>query len=171
MQLRLNILAQFGKVSILDIDYHHGNGSQNIFYSRADVQTVSIHGHPKFAYPYFTGFEDEKGKGVGEGYNINYPLKENIDGAEYRSFLKKAISKIQEFDPRFLIIALGLDPAKGDPTGTWSLSANDFEENGMMLGKLKIPTVVVQEGGYRVRSLGINARRFFEGIWKGFYGK
>jgi acetoin utilization deacetylase AcuC-like enzyme/GNAT superfamily N-acetyltransferase len=164
-------LSQFGKVSILDIDYHHGNGSQNIFYSRADVQTISIHGHPKFAYPYFTGFDDEKGKGVGEGYNINYPLKENIDGAEYRSFLKKAIKNIQEYDPRFLIIALGLDPAKGDPTGTWSLTASDFEENGLLLGKLKIPTVVVQEGGYRVRSLGTNARRFFEGIWKGFYGK
>ncbi len=164
-------LASHGKVSILDIDYHHGNGSQNIFYDRSDVQTISIHGHPKFAYPYFTGFEDEKGKGKGEGFNINYALKENIDGAEYRTFLKKAIKNIEEFDPRFLIIALGLDPAKGDPTGTWSLSANDFEENGIMLGKMKIPVVVVQEGGYKVRSVGVNARRFFEGLWKGFHEK
>ena len=164
-------LASHGKVSILDIDYHHGNGSQNIFYGRSDVQTISIHGHPKFAYPYFTGFEDEKGKGEGEGFNINYALKESIDGAEYRIFLKKAIKNIEDFDPRFLVIALGLDPAKGDPTGTWSLTANDFEANGIMLGKLKIPIVVVQEGGYKVRSVGVNARRFFEGLWKGFYEK
>ena len=164
-------LTQYGKVSILDIDYHHGNGSQNIFYDRSDVQTISIHGHPKFAYPYFTGFDDEKGKGEGEGYNINFALKENINGVEYRAILNKAIEKIKEFNPRFLIIALGLDPAKGDPTGTWSLSPNDFEENGLLLGKLKIPIVVVQEGGYKVRSLGVNARKFFEGLWKGFYGK
>lgn len=164
-------LTKLGKVSILDIDYHHGNGSQNIFYDRSDVQTISIHGHPKFAYPYFTGFDDEKGKGEGEGYNINFALKESINGVEYRIYLNKAIEKIKEFDPRFLVIALGLDPAKGDPTGTWSLSSNDFEENGILLGKLKIPIIVVQEGGYKVRSLGVNARKFFEGLWKGFYGK
>lgn len=164
-------LTKHGKVSILDIDYHHGNGSQNIFYDRSDVQTISIHGNPKFAYPYFTGFDDEKGEGEGEGYNINFALKENINGVEYRSCLKKAIEKLKEFDPRFLIVALGLDPAKGDPTGTWSLSSNDFEENGILIGKLKIPIIVVQEGGYKVRSLGVNARKFFEGLWKGFYGK
>ncbi len=166
-----NFLSQYGKVSILDIDYHHGNGSQNIFYDREDVQTISIHGHPRFAYPYFTGFEDETGKGKGIGFNINYPLKEQMDGEGYRSYLKKAIKNIKEYNPRFLVLALGLDPAKGDPTGTWSLSAKDFEENGMMLGKLQIPTIVVQEGGYKVRSLGTNARRFFEGLWKGFNEK
>ncbi|MCB9207295.1 MAG: histone deacetylase family protein [Ignavibacteriales bacterium] len=160
-----------GKVSILDIDYHHGNGSQNIFYERSDVQTISIHGHPKFAYPYFTGFDYENGKNGGEGFNINFALKEKLDGEEYRSYLKKALNKIVEFNPQFLVLALGLDPAKGDPTGTWSLSASDFEENGKMIGKLKIPTLVVQEGGYKVRSLGINARRFFEGLWKGFHDK
>lgn len=70
-----------------------------------------------------------------------------------------------------MVIALGLDPAKGDPTGTWSLNANDFFENGKIIGNLKIPTLIVQEGGYKVRSLGINARKFFEGLWKGFYDK
>ena len=94
-----------------------------------------------------------------------------MDGEGYRSYLKKAIKNIQQYNPRFLVIALGLDPAKGDPTGTWSLSAKDFEENGFMLGQLKIPTIVVQEGGYKVRSLGINARRFFEGLWNGFNEK
>lgn len=164
-------LADFGKVSILDIDYHHGNGSQNIFYERSDIQTISIHGHPKFAYPYFTGFEEEKGKNEGLGYNINFALKEKLNGEEYRSFLKKALQKIKDFNPQFLVLALGLDPAKGDPTGTWSLSANDFEENGKLIGEMKIPTLVVQEGGYKVRSLGVNARRFFEGLWKGFHNK
>lgn len=164
-------LVKYGKVSILDIDYHHGNGSQNIFYERSDIQTISIHGHPKFAYPYFTGFDYEKGKNEGAGYNINYALKEKIDGQEYKPYLKKAIKKIEEFKPQFLVIALGLDPAKGDPTGTWSLNANDFFENGKIIGNLKIPTLIVQEGGYKVRSLGINARKFFEGLWKGFYDK
>lgn len=162
-------LSSHGKVSILDIDYHHGNGSQNIFYERSDVQTISIHGHPKFTYPYFTGFDYETGKNGGEGFNINFALKEKLDGEEYRSFLKKALNKVKEFNSQFLVLALGFDPAKGDPTGTWSLSASDFEENGKMIGKLKIPTLVVQEGGYRVRSLGINARRFFEGLWKGYH--
>ncbi len=166
-----NYLVNHGKVSILDIDYHHGNGSQNIFYERSDIQTISIHGHPKFAYPYFTGFEEELGKNGGLGFNSNFALKEKINGEEYRTFLKKALSKIVEFNPQFLIIAFGLDPAKGDPTGTWSLTSNDFEENGKMIGKLKIPTLVVQEGGYRVRSLRVNARRFFEGLWKGFHEK
>lgn len=164
-------LVSHGKVSILDIDYHHGNGSQNIFYERSDVQTISIHGHPKFAYPYFTGFEYETGKNSGVGYNINFALKEKLNGEEYRTYLKKALNKIKEFEPQFLVLALGLDPAKGDPTGTWSLTSNDFEENGKMIGKMKIPTLVVQEGGYRVRSLGVNARRFFEGLWKGFHKK
>ncbi|MCB0731961.1 MAG: acetylpolyamine amidohydrolase, partial [Ignavibacteriae bacterium] len=136
-----------------------------------DVQTISIHGHPKFAYPYFTGFDYENGKNGGEGFNINFALKVKLDGEEYTSYLKKALNKIVEFNPQFLVLALGLDPAKGDPTGTWSLSASDFEENGKMIGKLKIPTLVVQEGGYKVRSLGINARRFFEGLWKGFHDK
>lgn len=162
-------LADHGKVSILDIDYHHGNGSQNIFYERSDIQTISIHGHPKFAYPYFTGFEEEKGKNDGMGFNVNFALKEKINGEEYRGYLKKALKKIVEFNPQFLIVALGLDPAKGDPTGTWSLTAGDFEENGKLIGKMKIPTLVIQEGGYRVQSLGVNARRFFEGLWQGYH--
>jgi len=162
-------LSKFGKVCILDIDYHHGNGSQNIFYKRADVLTISIHGNPKFAYPYFSGFEDEIGANGGENFNVNMPLKENIDGKEYLHYLKKATKFIEAFDPKFLIIALGLDPAKDDPTGTWQLLPKDFEENGKVIGKLKIPTLVVQEGGYKIRSLGNNAKHFFTGLWNGFH--
>ncbi|MFH1993039.1 MAG: histone deacetylase family protein [Pseudomonadota bacterium] len=164
-------LSSYGKVAILDLDYHHGNGTQNIFYDRADVLTISIHGHPSIAYPFFSGFEDEKGEGAGHGYNINVPLPEHLDGETYRESLKKVLRRIAAFQPQFLIVALGFDPAKDDPTGSWSLRAKDFRINGKMVGSLRFPTLVVQEGGYRVRSLGLNARNFFLGLWSGFHSR
>ena len=157
-------LSAHGRVAILDIDYHHGNGQQDIFYRRSDVLTVSLHGHPTFAYPYFTGFEDERGEGEGEGFNLNLPLPEKLDGAEYQKALNKALRRIKQFNPQFLVLALGLDTAKGDPTGTWQLRARDFEANGRLIGELSLPTLVVQEGGYRVRTLGTNAQHFFKGL-------
>jgi acetoin utilization deacetylase AcuC-like enzyme/GNAT superfamily N-acetyltransferase len=159
-------LSGYGKVAILDIDYHHGNGQQDIFYRRSDVLTVSIHGHPRFAYPYFSGFDDEKGGGAGEGFNLNIPLREDLEGEEYRKALKRAITRIEQFNPTFLVVALGLDPAKDDPTGTWSLRARDFEANGKLIGALGLPTVVIQEGGYRTRTLGLNVMNFFNGLAK-----
>ncbi len=164
------LLAEHGTVAILDVDYHHGNGQQDIFWRRADVLTVSIHGHPRFAYPYFSGFEEEVGEGEGEGMNVNLALPERVDGARYRKALGKALARVQEFDPRFLVVALGLDPAKNDPTGTWSLAAEDFEKNGERIGALGLPTLVVQEGGYRTRTLGVNARRFFMGLRRAAVG-
>ncbi len=164
-----NYLSVHGKVAVLDVDYHHGNGQQNIFYKRNDVLTVSIHGHPRIAYPYFTGFSDETGIGPGEGFNVNYPLQEQVDGNLYREVLEKALKRIEKFSPRFLVVALGLDTAKGDPTGTWSLSAKNFEQNGALIGSLRRPTLVVQEGGYKARSLGVNARNFFKGMWAKYH--
>lgn len=161
-----NYLSRFGKVAVLDVDYHHGNGQQQIFYDRSDVLTISIHGHPSFAYPYFSGFREEKGEGKGTGYNINYPLQEIIDGYVYRLTLNKALKEITNFKPDYLVIALGLDPAKGDPTGTWNLNSKDFEENGKLIASLHLPTLIVQEGGYRNKVLGINARAFFRGLYK-----
>ncbi len=160
-------LSRFGRVAVLDIDYHHGNGTQDIFYQRSDVLTVSIHGHPNFAYPYFSGFRDESGHGRGAGYNLNIPLPETITSADYREALKKALRRIHRFAPAYLVLALGLDTAKGDPTGTWSNGADDFEAIGYMIGAEGYPTAVVQEGGYRVRTLGRNARRFFMGLAAG----
>jgi acetoin utilization deacetylase AcuC-like enzyme/GNAT superfamily N-acetyltransferase len=157
-------LRQHGRVAILDIDYHHGNGQQDIFYDRQDILTISIHGHPSFAYPYFSGFREEIGAGDGAGFNLNLPLPENIDGEKYRKTLASALRRITDFRPHFLVLALGLDTARGDPTGTWALTAKDFEANGRMLGELGLPTLVVQEGGYRTRTLGVNARHFFEGL-------
>lgn len=157
-------MSQFGKVAILDIDYHHGNGQQEIFYKRSDVLTISVHGHPSFAYPYFTGFEWETGSGAGAGYNRNYPLPESITADQYFATLDKAFKQIKKFAPEYLIIALGLDTAKADPTGTWPLHAKDFHTLGKIVCKADLPTLVVQEGGYRTRTLGTNARHFFTGL-------
>jgi acetoin utilization deacetylase AcuC-like enzyme len=162
-----NYLSAHGKVAMLDIDYHHGNGQQDIFYRRSDVLTISIHGDPDFAYPYFTGFSDEVGEEEGEGFNLNLPLAERITTAQYARTLAYAINRIRQFSPAFLVVCLGLDTAKSDPTGTWSLAAADFEENGLRIGALGLPTLVVQEGGYNTRTLGVNVRHFFRGLWKG----
>ncbi len=160
-------LSRFGKVAVLDIDFHHGNGTQDIFYRRADVLALSIHGHPRDAYPYFNGFEDEHGEGEGVGYNINYPLPERITVERYHKTLATALKRIRRYAPKFLLVSLGLDTAKGDPTGTWELKSGDFYRNGAMIAALGLPTLVVQEGGYLTRTLGVNARHFFAGLWEG----
>jgi acetoin utilization deacetylase AcuC-like enzyme len=160
-------LSQFGKVAIVDIDYHHGNGQQDIFYRRCDVLTISLHGHPRFAYPYFTGFADERGDGEGVGYNVNYPLAETIETAEYLHALRIALSRIRDFGPTYLVVCLGLDTAKGDPTGTWNLMARDFTAIGLEIGGLRKPTLVMQEGGYNNRSIGTNVKSFLIGVLSG----
>ncbi|MGW8272920.1 MAG: histone deacetylase family protein, partial [Thermodesulfovibrionales bacterium] len=163
-------LSRFRRVAVLDVDYHHGNGTQQIFYHRQDVLTVSIHGHPNFAFPYFSGFEDERGTGDGEGFNVNCPLPEHVEGEQYRDILRKALRRITRHRPHFLVISLGLDTARGDPTGTWVLKARDFQMNGRMIGALRLPVLVVQEGGYDSRVLGTNARNFLVGLREGILG-
>lgn len=160
-------LSALGTVAVLDVDYHHGNGTQSIFYERDDVLTVSIHGHPRFAYPYFSGFSEETGEGKGAGFNRNFPLLERVDGEKYANTLRRALALIRDFGPTFLVVSLGLDPAKGDPTGTWDLRARDFAANGLLIGESGLRTLVVQEGGYLIRSLGVNARNFFLGLHEG----
>ncbi|MBN2440082.1 MAG: histone deacetylase family protein [Spirochaetales bacterium] len=162
-------LSKFGKVAMLDIDYHHGNGQQDIFYDRDDVLTISIHGHPQFAYPFFSGFKNEKGTGKGTGFNLNIPLAETIPVTEYKEAIERALKRIRKFSPDFLIILLGLDTARGDPTGTWDLNKKDFNEIGLTIGLLKIPVLVVQEGGYNTKNIGNNALHFFTGLWDGIY--
>jgi len=164
-----HFLTDFGRVAILDIDYHHGNGQQVIFYQRSDVLTVSLHGHPRFAYPCFSGFEDEIGEGEGKGFNLNLPLAEQLTSDHYRLTLARAIKQIERFKPDYLVVCVGFDTAKGDPTGSWSLNAADFTLIGEQIGRVKLPTLLVQEGGYRTRSIGVNSRSFFSGIWSGFF--
>jgi acetoin utilization deacetylase AcuC-like enzyme len=164
-----NYLSQYGTVAILDLDYHHGNGQQSIFYERNDVLTISIHGHPSFAYPFFCGFSEETGAGKGEGYNINFPLAEEISTEKYFDTLTRAVHAIKKFNPGFLVIALGFDTASGDPTGTWSLGAEDFIRMGKIIGSLPYSTLFVQEGGYRTKTIGRNVSSFFKGVWKGAF--
>ena len=162
-------LSGHGTVAVLDLDYHHGNGTQDIFLDRPDVLTVSIHGHPRFAYPYFSGLAEETGEGPGKGFNLNLPLPEKADGPVYEEKLEKALKRIRAFSPKFLVVCLGRDTAKNDPTGSWSLTGRDFERNGRLVGSLVLPTLVVQEGGYNTRVLGSNAAHFFRGLWRGFH--
>lgn len=158
-------LTSVGKVAILDLDYHHGNGQQDIFYRRDDVLTVSIHGHPNVAYPYFSGFEDERGEGPGEGFNRNLPLPEHQDGPAYRKALGKALTHVAGFQPSILVVPLGLDTAQSDPTGTWSLRAKDFQANGRMIAELALPTLVVQEGATGLAHWGSMPVIFLTDCW------
>lgn len=160
-------LSRFGRVAMLDLDYHHGNGQQEIFYRRRDVLTISLHGDPAFAYPYFSGFRNERGEGEGLGYNLNIPLPEKLKGSEYRIALKKALKRIADFRPEFLVIPFGADTARGDPTGTWTLRAADFHACGALIGAFRTPMLVVQEGGYRTRQVGGNVVAFFRGLLGG----
>jgi ribosomal protein S18 acetylase RimI-like enzyme len=131
------------------------------------VLTISLHGHPRFTYPYFSGFHEEQGQGIGTGYNLNIPLPESISPAHYREALARALARINRFQPSFLVVAAGFDTAAGDPTGSWSHRAKDFHRIGRDIGALGLPCVVVQEGGYRIRVLGTNVKSFFEGLWQG----
>ena len=159
-------LAQYGKVAILDIDYHHGNGQQDIFYRNREVLTISIHGHPSDTYPYFCGFRNEKGEGDGLGYNHNFPLSPDTHPTAYRKVLSEALHLIGGFKPAFLVVSFGLDTAKGDPTGSFGFTAKDFEKNGKMIGSMRLPLLLVQEGGYLTRSVGQHARSFIQGIYE-----
>ena len=157
-------LSREGKVAILDIDFHHGNGTQDIFWQRSDVLTVSIHGHPNWSYPYFSGFADERGEGPGRGFNRNYPLPEGTGEAEYLQTLEKAAEAIQRFKPDVLAVSMGFDIMKGDPTGGFTLSGAALRRIGHRIGALSLPTLVVQEGGYSLRNLRRGAPSFFLGM-------
>ncbi len=157
-------LSRHGKVAMLDVDFHHGNGAQDIFYSRSDVLTVSIHGHPNYAYPYFSGFADELGEGEGKGFNHNYPLPENADEKTYFEALDSAMVHVRRFKPVFLVVCLGLDTMRGDPTGAFGLTATAMKRMGARIAALAMPTLVVQEGGYSLRNLKRGVAAFFEGL-------
>jgi acetoin utilization deacetylase AcuC-like enzyme/GNAT superfamily N-acetyltransferase len=162
-------LSKKGRVALLDIDYHHGNGSQEIFYRRADVYTLSIHGTPSLSYPHFAGFEDERGEGEGKGFNRNYPLRRGVDDERYLRVLDEALRHVRRFDPEFLVVSLGFDIMKGDPTGSFSITVRGMRSIGTALGRLGLPILVVQEGGYSVFNLRVGARAFFLGLSSTWY--
>jgi acetoin utilization deacetylase AcuC-like enzyme len=159
-----NYLSRYGRVAVLDVDYHHGNGTQDIFYRRKDVLTVSIHGHPSTTYPYFVGFADETGEGEGKDCNFNIPLRETASNEDFFKAVGAACARISAFDPHYLVVALGFDTAASDPTGSWKLRPADFATLGRTIAALSRPTTYIQEGGYRTRTLGRNAASFFSGV-------
>jgi acetoin utilization deacetylase AcuC-like enzyme len=159
-----NYLAGSGKVALLDIDYHHGNGAQDIFYARDDVLTLSIHGHPRQAYPNFSGYADERGEGPGLGFNRNWPLEPPVDDARYLKTLDEALSAIRRFKPNHLVVSLGFDIMTGDPTGSFGISGAGLQDIAKRIANLGLPTLIVQEGGYAVRNLRIGAQKFFSAL-------
>jgi acetoin utilization deacetylase AcuC-like enzyme len=152
------------KVTVLDVDYHHGNGTQEIFYERDDVQYVSLHGDPTRAYPWNVGYADETGTGRGSGHNLNVPLPARTDDDAYVDALHRAMGAIERFGPSLLIVSLGLDTFITDPISDLAITAEGFERCGAAVAGLGLPTVVLQEGGYDVAALGDNVRRWLIGI-------
>lgn len=153
-----------GRVAVLDIDAHHGNGTQTIFYGRADVCVASVHADPLEEYPFFSGFADEIGAGAGEGANLNLPLPAGTDWSGYAPALDRALSWIDSRRPEAVVISLGLDAYRGDPITDFALETEDFARAGAAIARLGLPTVVVLEGGYAVEALGANVVSFFSGL-------
>jgi acetoin utilization deacetylase AcuC-like enzyme len=152
------------RVAILDVDLHHGNGTQGIFYARPDVLTVSLHADPVRFYPFFWGHADERGQGAGLGYNYNLPLPRKSGDEVFLDTLKAAFQRIKAFAPDALVVALGLDAFEGDPFGGLSVTTPGFAKIGEAIATLGLPTVIVQEGGYLCDALGDNLIAFLTGF-------
>jgi acetoin utilization deacetylase AcuC-like enzyme len=156
--------ARYERVAILDIDAHHGDGTQQIFYNRADVLTVSIHADPMNYYPFFTGYISETGSGAGEGFNTNLPLAHGSDGEAMLAAIGAAKKKIGAFAPQALVVALGFDAHRRDPLGVLKLEAEDFGRCGARVRALGLPTLIVQEGGYAMGAIGPCLTAFLDGM-------
>jgi acetoin utilization deacetylase AcuC-like enzyme len=152
------------RVAVLDIDYHHGNGTQAIFYDRADVYFTSIHGDPHTEYPFYLGYADELGAGLGLGFNRNLPLARGADFTVWRAALAQALQGIQAFGAQALVVSLGLDTFDGDPVAGFKLQSEDYLRVGTDLATANLPTVFVFEGGYAVAEVGVNAVNVLQGF-------
>jgi acetoin utilization deacetylase AcuC-like enzyme len=152
------------KVTVLDIDYHHGNGTQEIFYDRDDVQYVSLHGDPVRAYPYHTGYGDETGSGKGAGSTTNMPLPVRADDDQYCAALATACERIASFGPSTVVVSLGLDTYLDDPIADLAVTTEGFAAQGRLVAELGLPTVVLQEGGYHVGAIGANVQSFLTSL-------
>jgi acetoin utilization deacetylase AcuC-like enzyme len=144
------------RVAVLDVDYHHGNGTQAIFYERADVFFASIHGDPRTEYPFFLGHADECGQGAGLGFNLNLPLPRGSDYARWSEALELALEAIAEYGAQALVVSLGVDTFAGDPISGFALQSQDYLRMGERIAHAGLPTVLVFEGGYAVDAVGVN---------------
>lgn len=151
------------RVAILDVDFHHGNGTQSIFYDRSDVLFLSLHGDPMDAFPHFLGYADETGDGDGDGFNHNYPLRPGTSFKTWGGALDDACRKIKTYGPDTLIISLGVDTFEHDPISFFKLASDDFQRYGATIGQMKLPTLFIMEGGYAVDEIGINAVNVLQG--------
>lgn len=152
------------RVLVLDIDMHHGQGIQEIFYERSDVCYVSIHGDPTNYYPVVAGFEEERGAGAGSGFNLNMPLPHGSDEGAFFARLDAAAQRVREFKPEVLVLAFGFDIYHEDPQAVVRVSSEGFRQIGRRIRALELPTLIVQEGGYHLESLQRNADFFFSGL-------
>lgn len=153
-----------GKVAVLDIDFHHGNGTQDIFYARNDVFFASLHGHPEDEFPYFLGWADETGVDAGEGCNLNIPLRPETNFQEWSQALETAFAAIQDFGAQALVISLGVDAYEKDPISSFKLGSADFTTTGQMIESLGLPTLFVMEGGYAIAEVGTNTVNLLRGF-------
>ncbi|MEM7564876.1 MAG: histone deacetylase family protein [Pseudomonadota bacterium] len=151
------------RVALLDVDFHHGNGSQAIFYDRDDVMFLSLHGDPKDAFPHFLGYADETGNGAGDGFNHNYPMGPGTNFDTWGAALRDACDKIKSYGPDAVVISLGVDTFEHDPISFFKLSSDDFKRYGATIAGIGRPTLFVMEGGYAVEEIGVNAVNVLQG--------
>ena len=155
---------RFGRVAVLDIDAHHGDGTQNIFYESNEVLTISIHGDPTDYFPFYTGYERERGHGMGEGFNLNLPLPHGSGNEGFLAALDRALRALDDFRPAALVVPLGFDTYKDDPISVLRLDFEAYHVVGKRVSALGLPTVIVQEGGYMVEALGPGLAALMKGL-------
>ena len=152
------------RVAILDVDYHHGNGTQSIFYDRSDVLFASIHSDPRVEYPFYLGHADEIGDGAGRGFNMNLPLPHGTKTGDWFAALEAAVGKVRQHGAEALVVSLGLDTFGGDPLSKFSLQSPDFYRLGERIAQIGLPTIFILEGGYAAKELGTNAVNVLDGF-------
>jgi acetoin utilization deacetylase AcuC-like enzyme len=152
------------RVAVLDVDFHHGNGTQAIFYDREDVLFLSLHGDPVEAFPYFLGHADETGEGDGEGFTVNYPLPRGCPYGKWAEALDDALGRIRAYGAEAVVVSLGVDTFEKDPISFFKLTSDDFTDYGARIAKLGLPTLFVMEGGYAVAEVGINTVNVLAGF-------
>jgi len=155
------------RVAILDVDFHHGNGTQDIFYHRNDVLYCSLHGQPQDAFPYFLGYGEETGLGAGEGFTLNYPMPPRTGFDVWGAALGDALVEIKAYGPDALVVSLGVDAYKDDPISFFRLDCPDFTTIGTRIARLGLPTLFVMEGGYAIEAIGVNTVNVLEGFESG----
>jgi acetoin utilization deacetylase AcuC-like enzyme len=152
------------RVAVIDVDFHHGNGTQSLFYARDDVLTLSLHGDPRDTFPFFLGYADETGAEGGEGFCANYPLPPGTEFPVWSAALESALRRVAAYAPGALVVSLGVDTFVDDPISSFRLRSEDFTRYGRMLAGAGVPTVFVMEGGYAVDAIGVNTVNVLAGF-------